>query len=344
MPEWGLLSWRGAHDYLRLARRLRRIVHHSGIGQVHCGRCLPEGVLCLALKKWIGLPYMCYVHGEDISTATNSREHAFLVKSVLANAQYCIANSRNTATLLRERWRMPEARIRVLHPGVDTRQFWPTPRSVQVRRQLEWGQRPVILTVGRLQRRKGHAMLVRALPEILAQIPGVLYSIVGAGEERVPLEQLARELNVFDHVQFRGEPNDGELLLCYQQCDVFALPNREVNGDIEGFGMVLLEAQACGKPVIAGSSGGTAETMQVGQSGLIVDCREPDELACSLIKLLTNHARRHHMGIAAREWVVARFDWDSLAQQACQIFCDGHATTRCRKEHDTPNSSKAGFL
>ncbi|MEZ6149328.1 MAG: glycosyltransferase family 4 protein [Pirellulaceae bacterium] len=123
LPEWGLLSWKGANDYWRLTRRLRALVRHRQIGQVHCGRCLPEGVLCLALKRWCGIAYVCYVHGEDISTATNSREHTFLVKRVLAKAEYCIANSRNTAQLLRERWRLPEAQIRVLHPGVDSRRL-----------------------------------------------------------------------------------------------------------------------------------------------------------------------------------------------------------------------------
>ena len=98
---------------------------------------------------------------------------------------------------------------------------------------------------------------------------------------------------------------------CYQQCDLFVLPNRQVGQDIEGFGMVLLEAQACGKPVIAGASGGTAETMQPGETGYVVPCDQPDELAAMVAELLLDPDRRTRMGEAARSWVVEQFDWDA---------------------------------
>ena len=151
-------------------------------------------------------------------------------------------------------------------------------------------------------------------------MPGVLYAIVGDGQERPRLEKLASELGVRDLVHFHGEPTDEELIGCYQQCDLFALPNREVNGDFEGFGMVLVEAQACGKAVIAGASGGTRETMQPGRTGLIVPCEGPDRLAEAVIELLTDELRRETMGHSARQWALAQFDWSSLAQQAATIL------------------------
>lgn len=320
MSQWGILSVRGARDYWSNVCRLRRLIKQHRISQIHCGRCLPEGVMCLALKKLIGTPYACFVHGEDVGTAVNSREHAFLVRQVLANAEYCIANSHNTSNLIRSRWQLPADRVRILHPGVDTKQFSPALRSDSLRSELGWRNRTVILSVGRLQRRKGHDILIQALPAIKQQVPDVLYSIVGDGEERAFLEQSARDLQVLEHVQFRGETSDGELAKCYQQCNIFALPNREINGDIEGFGMVLLEAQACGRPVIAGQSGGTAETMRVDHTGKIVDCTHPDELARTLIHLLRDPDLCDTMGRAAREWAVNRFDWDALAIQAERLF------------------------
>jgi phosphatidylinositol alpha-1,6-mannosyltransferase len=158
------------------------------------------------------------------------------------------------------------------------------------------------------------------LPAIRHQIPDVLYAIAGGGEERTPLEELVHRENVADAVQFLGEPDDAALVEQYQQCDLFVLPNRKEGTDIEGFGMVLLEAQACGKAVLAGASGGTAETMKVGETGEIVDCSVPEPLAAAVTLLLRDAARRVGMGAAGRRWVLERFDWASLSQQAERLF------------------------
>src|SRR5205814_1805956 len=107
---------------------------------------------------------------------------------------------------------------------------------------------------------------------------------------------------------------------CYQQCDLFVLPNREVNGDFEGFGMVLVEAQACGKPVIAGDSGGTRETMRPGETGLLVNCEGPELLANEVSELLLDRARREQMGSAARCWAEEQFDWQRLAARMKNVL------------------------
>jgi phosphatidylinositol alpha-1,6-mannosyltransferase len=171
-----------------------------------------------------------------------------------------------------------------------------------------------------LQIRKGHDMLIQALPSIRASMPDVLYAIVGEGVERQRLEALVTSLQLQDCVKFHGEISDAEMLQAYQQCDLFVLPNREVDGDFEGFGMVLIEAQACGKVVIAGASGGTSETLNAGQTGFVIPCETPEPLANKIMELLGDTPRLHAMGKAAREWVLERFDWTSLVQQAKQIF------------------------
>jgi phosphatidylinositol alpha-1,6-mannosyltransferase len=178
----------------------------------------------------------------------------------------------------------------------------------------------VILTVGALQKRKGQDMLIRALPAIRARCPDVLYAIVGEGWEQPYLDQLVAECRVEDLVQFRAVESDEALIECYQQCDLFVLPNRQVGWDFEGFGIVLLEAQACGKPVIAGRSGGTSEAVQPSLTGELVSCDEPDELADAVVELLENPDRRAAMGSCGREWVVRCFDWKLLADQAFDLF------------------------
>ncbi len=207
-----------------------------------------------------------------------------------------------------------------MHPGVDTAHFVPAPHSPEARQTLAWGHRRVILTVGALQKRKGQDMLIRALPAIRQRCPDVLYAIAGEGWERPSLESLVAECGVADLVQFRGMPGDAELVSCYQQCDLFALPNRQVGWDFEGFGIVLLEAQACGRPVIAGRSGGTAETIDPSRTGEIVDCDTPDSLAGLAADLLQDDARRSRMGTLARQWVAEHFAWDVLSRQAADLF------------------------
>jgi phosphatidylinositol alpha-1,6-mannosyltransferase len=322
---WGLRSRTGLLSYLRSAARLRRLVRAEGVGVLHCGRCLPEGFAAYLLSWWAGIPYAVYVHGEDVTTAASSRELSWMVRRVLGAARYVIANSRSTRSILLADWGLPEERVRLLHPGVDTRRFVPARRDEAVRRQLGWSNRPVLLTVGRLQKRKGHDMLIRALPAVRRSVPGVLYALVGDGEERANLERLAGEHGVLEQVQFLGAVDDATLINCYQQCDLFVLPNRQEGDDIEGFGMVLLEAQACGRPVVAGDSGGTAETMRVPETGRIVPCDGPDELARLLPELLGQPDELGRMGAAGRRWVVEQFDWDALTRQAQQLF-DGEGS------------------
>jgi phosphatidylinositol alpha-1,6-mannosyltransferase len=222
--------------------------------------------------------------------------------------------------MLVSQWEIPSESVHVVHPGVDTEFFSPAQRDPEARRRLGWDERPVVLTVGRLQKRKGHDQLIRAIGQIRRFIPEVLYSIVGAGEERQTLEKIVGAGGLANHVQFLGEPSDDVLLTCYRQCDVFALPNRQCGRDIEGFGMVLVEAQACGKPVIAGASGGTAETMHIPETGRVVNCDGADDLAKLLIEWLANRSLLERMGTAARRWAVSHFDWSAVVRKAGTIF------------------------
>lgn len=320
MSQWGLRSLIGLRGYRRALWQLQKLVRRHGIGFVHCGRCLPEGVMVLALKFLFRIPYLCYVHGEDINTARESRELTWLVRQVLRGAKCLIANSQNTANLLLQDWSMPTEKVRILHPGVDIARFVPAARDEQTRTRLGWQGRRVVLIVGRLQRRKGQDQMIRAVALLRERLPDLICCIVGQGEDDAYLRGLAAELQVADRIQFRGETTDGELIECFQQCDLFALPNRQVGQDIEGFGMVLLEAQACGRPVLAGTSGGTAETMRIGETGCLVNCDGPDELAAQVAEMLNDPAGLDRMGAAGREWVERHFSWDSLTRDAESLF------------------------
>jgi len=148
---WGIGSLAGLRQYARTAWRLWRLARAERASVLHCGKCLPEGFLAWLLKRCCGLPYLCYVHGEELTLAATSRDMAWLTRRALHGAELVIANSRNTEGLLRDGWGLPGERVRVLHPGADTEYFVPAPWDPERRARLGWGSRPVVLTVGRLQ-------------------------------------------------------------------------------------------------------------------------------------------------------------------------------------------------
>nr|WP_282450890.1 glycosyltransferase family 4 protein [Marinobacter bryozoorum] len=316
-PEWGVRSWKGFTFYLGQWRRLRQVVRKEAVTRVHCGRVLPEGVPALLLNFTNRIPFSCYVHGEDVETVLASRELTWLTRQVMRHAEQIICNSENSRRILEQKWQLPKDKILVMTPGVDVDRFAPDHNAP---RPESWGDRPVILTVGRLQKRKGQDMMIRALPALREKWPDILYAIIGGGKEWESLHQLARELDVSDHVLFMGEVDDLQMVNAYRHCSLFALPNRRVGNDDEGFGMVLLEAQACGKAVLAGNSGGTRETMREGETGKIVDCTREDALADAVSKMLGNEQRLQAMGESARSHVVEQFCWTNLATKAYRFF------------------------
>ncbi len=319
-PSWGLTRPAGLRSYLRAWRQIRPIAAEFKPTVVHCAKALPEGLLALGLRRLTGIPYLCYAHGEELTLARTSRDLGSLTRWVLKGASTIVANSRFTERLLVEDWAVPRSKVVVLHPGVDTNRFQPAQPDHERRRQLGWEGRRVILTVGALQKRKGQDMLIRALPAILGTHPRALYAVAGEGWEFDDLQALVKTTKTDAAVQFLGMPSDEDLVACLQQCDVFALPNRQVGWDVEGFGIALLEAQACGRPVIAGQSGGAPETLVAGVTGEAIDCSTADSIARAVTALLGDEDRRQRMGHAGRDWVVSQFDWSVLVAQAEQLF------------------------
>jgi phosphatidyl-myo-inositol dimannoside synthase len=317
---WGLANPRGTLAYARALRSVLGLVTAERPDVLHCGRCLPEGLIGLAVKKLRGIPYVCSVHGEDLEYAATSRELSLLASRVIRGAERLIASSRNAEGIVRDGWGLSGDRLARLYPGVDTSRFVPARPDPAARDRLGWGERPVVLTVGRLQRRKGHDRMIQAIHAIRAAVPDVLYAIVGDGEERRALEEQVAGAELGRYVRFHGALDEDAMLECYQQCDLFALPNRRVGRDVEGFGIVLLEAQACGKPVIAGDSGGTAETMDIPETGRVVPCDDPRVLAALVAEMLTDRGRLARMGEAARRWAVEQFDWGRRGADAARLF------------------------
>ena len=329
-PEWSVMKLSGIIIFLKMIRQIIRLGRIHKVSEIHCGRVMPEGVVGLVASKILRTGLVCFIHGEDIEISRRSREHRFFTQLVLARADRLVCNCEHSRSLLLNSWRCKDAVIRVLYPRTDTELFTPIADRDSAKASLGWGGRKVLLTVSRLDYRKGHDKLIEALPRIIADVPETLYVIAGGGLDAPfgkQLQQQVDDLGLTDHVIFTGAREIDMLVRYYQCCDLFVLPNRQIGGNLEGFGIVLLEAQACGRPVIAGDSGGTVETMLPGESGLIVDCTEAENLITPIIDLIQDTDRLEAMGGRGRQLMVKDFSWSTLGSRAAaSVFLEESST------------------
>jgi phosphatidylinositol alpha-1,6-mannosyltransferase len=217
----------------------------------------------------------------------------------------------------------PQAALEHLPPGVDVERFKPDPTARQhFRERHELGEAPTILCLSRLVPRKGQDMLIRALPEVRAQIDGAVLMIVGGGPDQRRLRELAVAMGVSEHVIFTGSVPADELAGYHNIADVFAMPARTRGRglDVEGLGIVYLEASSTGVPVVAGNSGGAPETVRQGETGLVVDGRSHAQLVEALTTILGDRELALSMGRAGREWVQARWRWEHMSSRLSQLL------------------------
>jgi phosphatidylinositol alpha-1,6-mannosyltransferase len=239
-------------------------------------------------------------------------------RKTLVSADTILAGSHFTAGLARDLGADPE-RIRVTHYGTDPTRFQPRDASA-LRERLGLGARPVLLTIARLVERKGIDTVLDALPAVLARHPDAVYVIAGDGPESDALKARARRLGVERAVHFAGAVTDEELPLWYSLADVFVMPSRSDPPDVEGFGIVFLEAAACERPVVAARAGGIPDAVADGVTGMLVPPGDAGALARELAALLGDEARRAELGRRGRERVLADFTWDRVVERTLEAL------------------------
>jgi phosphatidylinositol alpha-1,6-mannosyltransferase len=319
MADWDPTVPASLGRYVRIMWHVYRQCRMHRLQQIHCAKVFPEGLVAWMLRWRHGLPYLLYAHGEEILSALTSRKLAWLLPRIYRGAAAIIANSQHTKMLLQDIG-VNASRIHVIHPGVHVQSFYTSSEAAQrIRQKHHLGTAPVLLTVGRMQRRKGQDRVIQALPRIRQSLPQVQYVMVGTGEELTSLATLAHELGVQDSVVFAGKVLDQELAAYYAACDVFIMPNRQIDSDIEGFGIVYLEAGAAGKPVVGGKSGGTDDAIVDGVTGIRVDGNSSVEIADAVVDLLAVPDRAKAMGLRGRQRVESEFAWDTVVARTRQV-------------------------
>lgn len=217
----------------------------------------------------------------------------------------------------------PRAALELLPPGVDCAVFRPDPDArAEIRRRHRLGEAPVMLCVSRLVARKGQDTLVRALPRIRRQVPGAMLLLVGDGPRHAALHRLAESCGVAHAVVCTGSVPWSELPGYYAAGDVFAMPCRTRGHglDVEGFGLVFLEASATGLPVVVGDAGGARETVRPGETGHLVDGRDVTAVARAVAPLLADPERAAAMGRRGRSWMLHDWDWSRRRQQLGELL------------------------
>ncbi|MBD3372878.1 MAG: glycosyltransferase [Candidatus Coatesbacteria bacterium] len=306
--------WRGFLSQQRWRATLRRELRKAGPARtiIHCGNASPFRELCHRAAKSDGARLVIYFHGNDLHALAgmlaDDPSKAERWRSIRRDALAVTCNSRATARAAERELGVAEERLLVLHPGVDERFL-----GLEIPSSDFDGHRPLrLLSVGRLVRRKGVDRTLEALALLRDRGRRFVYTVVGDGDA-APYRRLAAELGIADSVRFTGRLDEEALDREFRDCDLFVMVSRRRPGDVEGFGIVYLEAGAYGRAVVAGRSGGVSEAVLDGETGLLVD--DPDSaegIARVLDSIYADPGLAVELGRKARERVNREFGWRKL--------------------------------
>jgi phosphatidylinositol alpha-1,6-mannosyltransferase len=300
----------------RVARNLSRIIKQSHIQVAAFGAAAPLGLLSASMKRAGIRKTVALTHGHEVWWA---KVFPFTL------AMRRIGSSIDSLTYLGEFTQRAISRslsktaaqqMVKIAPGIDVDHFCPQD-STALRKELKLENKRVIVSVGRLVHRKGQDHLIQALPQILKSVPDAHILMVGQGPYLSHLQKLVARYNLMDHVSFIGRIQYAQLPQYICAGDIFAMPSRSrfFGLEVEGLGIVYLEASACGLPVIAGSSGGAPDAVLDGVTGFVVDGENDGAIAAAAIRLLNDVDGAKAMGTAGREWIIENWRWEIWSQR-----------------------------
>ncbi len=245
------------------------------------------------------------------------------MKKLYDKASKIIAVSHNTKELI-ESVGVAGDKIEVVYNGVENCLLTKEP-NLDLLHQLrhKFGiadDNRVLLTVARVLPRKGQDMVIKALPEVLREFPGLKYLVVGDGRYRENFSELAKELGVSESVVFTGGVPHDEIINFIDMCDIFIMPNRYWNNKIEGLPNALIEASAREKPLIAGNHGGSIEAVKNNISGLLVDPESPEDIASAITKILSDDELAHKMGKAGKENIIKNHTEEGMIKNYIDVI------------------------
>jgi phosphatidylinositol alpha-1,6-mannosyltransferase len=321
----GLLHW---------SRRAAVLTRQCGVEFIWCGNMKPASYPAKWTMERLGTPFGVLLHGGDLLILQHQVHQSLLkrrtARALLSSAAVLVANSQWTRecciTLLSElEIESTDSHVQVVPLGADHVFFRPGVDTAPVRARYGLGEGRWLLSVARLARHKGVDTVLTALSQLRDRYPDLRYAVVGTGEELESLKALAGRLGVGDRVRFLTDVPDRDLPAIYNCAEVYLGVSRLMEQRVEGFGISIAEASACGIPVVAGRSGGIPEAVRDGETGLLVDAESPEAVGDALRILLDDSALRARLGGAGRRSVESYYNWDRVARDLARI---GHEFAR----------------
>lgn len=306
----------------RVGRAVRNLARERNIKRVFFGAAAPLGLLSHGLRRIGVTRIVALTHGHEVWWA-KVWPFSIAMRRIGAGVDHLTYlgefTEKNIARSLSQSARSAMVKIA---PGIDTDHFAPHSGAAKVRENLGLHKKKVIVSVGRLVHRKGQDLLIEALPLILQEIPSAHILFVGEGPRRSFMQKRARQLGVESNLTFIGRIQYQDLPQYICAGDIFAMPSRSrlAGLEVEGLGIVYLEASACGVAVIGGSSGGAPDAVIDGKTGIVVDGTSKSEIAAAAVRLLQDRELAEKMGAAGRQWIIDEWRWERWAQQFSSLL------------------------
>jgi len=283
--SWSKPSWLLAYVKLKI------FIKRNKIEQIFTPNILPLGTLAYYLK----IPYIISLHGLDINLALKNKPE--LAKKILENAKAIIVNSQSTAKTLKG-LNLDNSKIHLIYPALDFDTSYDQDKLEAWRKKLNIGDEKIIMTLARLNKRKGQDLVIKAV-EQLKKDYALKYFIIGSGSTKGYLESLIKKYNLSESILIFDNIEDEELIYFFKLADIFAMPHRSMGEDVEGLGMVFLEAGTCRLPIIAGDSGGAKEVFNAPGQAILVPSDDLMALVKAIKYLLNNPEEADKLANAA---------------------------------------------
>ena len=305
--------------WLIMISKIKTIARQEKIAMLWAGEILPTGTAVMFVAKRLKIPYIVSCHGNDILQASRFKNKTKLAVKILKNAQTITANSAYTKKLI-IKLGIKADKIKVIYPGIEIKPSVGSGHRPDLVNNLQTkynlADKKILLSVGRLVPRKGFDKVIASLSKVWEKFPDLIYIIAGDGPDRSRLEELIGESN---NIIFLGQITEEDKNALLDLCDIFITPARQTDDDVEGFGIVYLEAGQFSKPVIAGNVGGAPEAVLNNQTGLLVNPENTVEISEAIIKLLKNEDLRIELGKAGQERS-KDFHWQDKAEELAKIL------------------------
>ena len=301
----------------RVTRAAKKIVAVKNIDVVVFGAAAPLALMSPSLRKSGVKKIIALTHGHEVWWA-KIFPFKLAIKRIGKNVDHLTYLGEFTRQAISEALsRKSAAEMVKIAPGIDTAHFIPQPDAMQKRKELGLQDKKIIISVGRLVHRKGQDSLIQAMPAVLKKIPNAHLLLVGEGPYKKHLEKLVMRLSLKQNVTFAGRIMYDRLPSYLSAADLFAMPSRSrfFGLEVEGLGIVYLEASACGIPVVAGNSGGAPDAVLEGVTGLCVDGTNIEQITRAIVEICRDAERASHMGAAGRNWIVDQWRWDIWSKE-----------------------------